>query len=160
MRGGCTYRIHQDYDRMSPHSTTTLATSVRQIVAGCEGCHRIEAARYGVNTDQPCEGVTMDFVTDLPESTTSGYTDILVVVDRLTNIVIYLLYHKEVDSPELVRMLFEEVIYKHGVPSNIVVNRGSQFMSRSHRWAGRPNSRIRQWSSISGLSLRTSRTTG
>jgi hypothetical protein len=42
----------------SPHSTTTLATSVRHLVAGCEVCHRIEAARHprhGVNTDQPCE---------------------------------------------------------------------------------------------------------
>jgi hypothetical protein len=54
----------------------------------------------------------MDFVTDLPESTASGYTDILVVVDRLTKMAIYLPYHKDVDSPELVRMFFEEVICK------------------------------------------------
>jgi hypothetical protein len=54
----------------------------------------------------------MDFITDLPESTASGYTDILVVVDRLTKMAIYLPYHKDVDSPELVRMFFEEVIYK------------------------------------------------
>jgi hypothetical protein len=92
----------------------TLATSVRQFVAGCEVCHRIEAARhprYGVNTDQPCEGVTMDFITDLPESTASGYTDILVVVDRLIKM-IYLPWRKDVDSLELVRMFFEEVIRK------------------------------------------------
>jgi hypothetical protein len=127
--GGCTYRIHQDYDRKSPHSTTTLATFVRQFVAGCEGCHRIEAARhprYGVNTNQPCKGVTMDFVTELPESTASGYTDILVVVDRLTKMAIYLPYHKDVDSPELVRRFFEQVICKQGVPSNIVTDRVSQ----------------------------------
>jgi len=30
---------------------------------------------------QPWEGVTMDFVTDLPESTASGYTGIRVIVD-------------------------------------------------------------------------------
>jgi hypothetical protein len=115
MRGGCTYRIHQDYGRKSPHSTTTLATSVRQFIAGCEVRHRIKAARHpkhGVNTDQPCEGVTMDFVTDLPESTASGYTDILVVVNRLTKMAIYLPYYKDVDSPELVRMFFKEVICK------------------------------------------------
>jgi hypothetical protein len=95
-------------------------------------CHRIEAARHlrhGVNTDQPCEGVTMDFVTDLPESTASGYTD-MVVVDRLTKMAIYLPWLKDVDSPELARMFFEEVICKHGVPSNIVTDRGSQFTCR------------------------------
>jgi hypothetical protein len=115
-----------------------LPTSVRQYIAGCEVCHRIKAARhprYSVNMpielpSQPWEGVTMDFVTDLPESTASAYTGILVVVDRLTKMAIYLPCRKDVDSPELARMFFEEVICKHGVPSNIVTDQGSQFMSR------------------------------
>jgi hypothetical protein len=54
----------------------------------------------------------MDFVTDLPESTASGYTDILVVVDRLTKMVIYLPSRKDVDSLDLARMFFEEFICK------------------------------------------------
>jgi hypothetical protein len=115
-----------------------LPTSVRQYVAGCEVCHRIKAARHprhGVNmpiepSSQPWEGVTMDFVTDLPESTESAYTGILVVVDQLTKMAIYLPCRKDVDSPELARMFFGEVICKHGVPSNIVTDRGSQFTSR------------------------------
>jgi hypothetical protein len=74
--------------------------------------------------------VTMDFVTDLPESTALAYTVILAVVDQLTKMAIDLPYRKEVDSPELARMFFEEVICKHGVPSNIVTDRGSQFTSR------------------------------
>jgi hypothetical protein len=110
-----------------------LQTSVRQYVAGCEVCHQVKAARYaryGVNMpieppNQPWERVTMDFVTDLPESTASAYTGILVVVDRLTKMAIYLPCRKDVDSPELARMFFEEVICKHGVPSNIVTDRGS-----------------------------------
>jgi hypothetical protein len=76
------------------------------------------------------EGVTMDFVTDLPESTASAYTSILVVVDRLTKMAIYLPCRKDVDSPELARMIFEEVICKHDIPSNIITDRGSQFTSR------------------------------
>jgi hypothetical protein len=115
-----------------------LQTSVRQYVAGCEVCHRVKAARhtrYGVNMpieplSQPWEGVTMDFVTDLPESTALAYTGILVIVDRLTKMAIYLPCRKDVDSQELARMFFEEVICKHGVPSNIVTDRGSQFTSR------------------------------
>jgi hypothetical protein len=102
-----------------------LQTSVRQYVAGCEVCHRVKAAihaKYGVNMpikppNQPWEGVTIDFVTDLPESTASAYTGILVVMDRLTKMAIYLSCRKDVDSPELARMFFEEVI------CNLQVNR-------------------------------------
>jgi hypothetical protein len=83
---------------------------------------------------QPWEGVTMDFVIDLTESTESAYTGILVVVDRLTKMAIYLPCRKDVDSLELARMFFEEVICKHGVPDNIVTDRGSQFTSRFWNW--------------------------
>jgi hypothetical protein len=101
-----------------------LQTSVRQYVAGCEVCHRIKAARHtrhGVNMpieppNQPWEGVTMDFVTDVPESTASAYTGILVIVDRLTKMAIYLPCRKDVDSPELARMFFEEVIMEARCP--------------------------------------------
>jgi hypothetical protein len=83
-----------------------------------------EARRqYAYRASEPAvEGVTIDFVTDLPESTASTYTGILVVVDRLTKMAIYLPCRKDVDSPELA--------CKHGVPSNIVTDRGSQFISR------------------------------
>jgi hypothetical protein len=107
-----------------------LQTSVRQYVAGCEVCHRVKAtrhAKYGVNMpieppNQPWKGVTMDFVTDLPESMALAYTGTLVIVDRLTKMAIYLPCCKDVDSPELARMFFEEVICKHSVPSNIVTD--------------------------------------
>jgi len=66
--------------------------TVRKYIAWCELCHRIKAPRhahYSTNMplpppSWPWEGVTMNFVTDLPESTASGYTGILVIVDRLT----------------------------------------------------------------------------
>jgi hypothetical protein len=115
-----------------------LDTTVRKYVAGCEVCHRIKAprhARYGANMPlpppyNPWDGITMDFVTDLPESTKSGYTGILVIVDRLTKMAIYLPCRKDIDSPELARMFFEHVICKHGVPNNIVTDCGTQYTSR------------------------------
>jgi hypothetical protein len=72
----------------------------------------------------------MDFVTDLPESTASKYTGILVIVDRLTKMATYLPCRKDIDSPELARMFFEHVICKRGVPDNIVTDRGKEFTSR------------------------------
>jgi hypothetical protein len=79
--------------------------------------------------NQPWEGVTVDFVNNLPESTASAYMAILVIVVRLTKMAIYVLGRKDVDSPELARMFFEAVICKQGVPNNIVTDRGSQFTS-------------------------------
>ena len=72
----------------------------------------------------------MDFVTDLPESTASQYTSILVVVDRLTKMAVYLPCRKDIDSPELARLFFERIICLYGVPEHIITDRGSTFTSR------------------------------
>jgi hypothetical protein len=78
---------------------------VRKHVSGCEVCHRIKAprhARHGINMpleipSRPWEGITMDFITDLEESTASGYSGILIIVDRLTKMVIYLPCRQDID---------------------------------------------------------------
>jgi hypothetical protein len=119
-------------------SCPVIDTRVRKYVSGCEVCHRIKAprhARYGINMpletpSHPWEGVRMDFVTDFPESTASGYTGILVIMDRLTKMAIYLPWRNAIDSPELARLFFEHVICKRGVPDNIVTDRGTHFTSR------------------------------
>jgi len=91
-----------------------LDATIRKFIAGCEVCHRIKAprnARHGVimpllPPSAPWQGITMDFVTDLPESTASGYTGIGVIVDRLTKMAIYLPFRNDIDSPELACMFF------------------------------------------------------
>jgi len=115
-----------------------LDTTVLKYVAGCEVCHRIKAPghpRYAANMPlpppyNPWDAIAMDFVTNLPESTKSGYTGILVIVDRLRKMAIYLPCRKDIDSLELAHMFFEHVICNHGVPNNIVTDRGTQFTSR------------------------------
>ena len=86
--------------------------SAWKYVAGCQVCHCVKAPRqgkYGTSmlielSSQPWEGFTMDFVTDLPESTASGYTGIAVIVDRRTKYAIYLPCRKDIDSPELAKL--------------------------------------------------------
>jgi len=115
-----------------------MDATVRKYVAGCESCHRIEAPRHtlhGLNMSlqppsRPGEGVTMDFVTNHPESTASKYTGILVIVDRTTKMATYLPCRKDIDSPELARMFFEQVMCRHGVPDNIVTDCGKEFTNR------------------------------
>ena len=82
-----------------------LDTTVRKYVAGCEVGQPIKAprhAQYGANMPlpppyHPWDGDTMEFITDLPESTKSGYTGILVIVDRLTKMAIYLPCRQDID---------------------------------------------------------------
>jgi len=119
-----------------------MDSHVRRCVSGCEVCHRIKAprhARYGINMplktpSRPWEGVRMDFVTDLPESTASGYSGILVIVVRLTKMAIDLPCWKDIDSPELDRLFFEHVFCKRDIPDNIVTDRGTHFTSRFWSW--------------------------
>jgi len=67
----------------------SMDATIQKYVAGCDVCHRIMAprhARHGINMllpppFRPWEGVTMDFVTDLPESTASQFTGIFEVVE-------------------------------------------------------------------------------
>jgi hypothetical protein len=97
-----------------------MTSEIWKYVAGCELCNRIKAphhARYGFNMplsppSRSWEELTMDFVTDLPESTASIYTGILVIINRLTQMEIYLPCRKDINSPELGRMFFEQVICK------------------------------------------------
>jgi hypothetical protein len=115
-----------------------LDAAIRKFIAGCEICHRIKVprhARHGVNMPlppplHPWEGGTMDFVTDLPDSTISGFTGIAGIVDRLTKMANYLPCRQDIDSPELACMVFENVICKHGVPDDTITDCGMQFTSR------------------------------
>jgi len=115
-----------------------MDSRVRKYVSSWEVCHQMKAprqARHGINMpletpSQTWEGVRMDFVTHLPESTASGYTGIVVIMDRLTEMAIYLPCRKDIDSPELARLSFEHVICKRGIPDNIVTDYGTQFTSQ------------------------------
>jgi hypothetical protein len=79
---------------------------------------------------RPREGITMDFVTDWPETTASAYMGILVNVNRLTKIVIYLACEKEHDLPQLARVVFEHIICHHGIPDSIITNCSIQLTSQ------------------------------
>jgi hypothetical protein len=110
----------------------------RKYIAGYQLRHQIKAPRHahhGTNMpltplSRPWAGVTIVLVTDLPESTASGYTGLLVIIDQLTKMTIYLPCRKDIDSPELAPMLFEHVICKQGVADNIVTHHGQEFTSR------------------------------
>ncbi len=75
----------------------------------------------------------MYFVTSLPLSADwngDNYDSILVIVDRLTKIVHYLLVKITIDVPGLAEVIIDVVVRHHGVPESIVMDRGSLFTSK------------------------------
>ena len=85
--------------------------------------------------EQPWNSISMDFIEKLPQS--SGYTAILVVVDRLTKQVIFIPTHDTITSAELAKLFVLHFFTKHCVPSHVTSNRGSEFVSHFFRSLGK-----------------------
>lgn len=77
--------------------------------------------------DRPWSSVSMDFIMPLPES--NGFDAILVVVDRLTKMAHFIPTNATIDVEGLARVFLDNVIRLHGVPVDIVSDRGSVFVS-------------------------------
>ena len=66
-------------------------------------------------------------------SASSGHTKILVVVDCLSKQCIFIPADDTITSLELAKLFLLYVFSKHGVPSHITSNRGSEFVSHFFR---------------------------
>ena len=77
----------------------------------------------------------MDFIEQLPKS--ARYTAILVVVDRLMKQAIFIPTHNTITSANLTKLFVLHVFSKHGVPSHVTSNRGSEFVSHFFRSLGK-----------------------
>ena len=70
----------------------------------------------------------MDFVTDLPS--VQGCDAVLVVVDRFTKMAHFIPCSKAITSEATADLVMKEVFQLHGLPDNIVSDRGPQFIAR------------------------------
>jgi len=80
---------------------------------------------------QPWKSILMDFIEQLPLS--EGYTDILVVVDKLTKQAIFTPTIWTIDARGLAELFIRNVFAKHGVPAHVTLDRGSEFVLRFFR---------------------------
>jgi transposase InsO family protein len=71
----------------------------------------------------------MDFIVGLPR-TQLGYDSIWVTVDRLTKVADSIPIKTIYSGPQLVELYMLRIVCLHGVPKNIVSNRGTQFTSK------------------------------
>jgi transposase InsO family protein len=75
------------------------------------------------------EEIAIDFIVGLPR-TQSGYDSIWVIVDRLAKVAHFIPVKTTYSGPQLAELYVSRIVCLHGVPKNIVSDRGTQFTSK------------------------------
>lgn len=109
---------------------------VAAYIRSCDLCQRTKPSThqpYGLLQplpipDNPWESVSLDFITDLPES--DHHNAILVVVDRLTKMAHFLPTRMDQLTAPATATLFLKVVALHGIPKQLVSDRDPRFTSR------------------------------
>ena len=112
---------------------------VKEFVISCDICSRFKTLRHcPYEFLQPLpvprrlwSSVSMDFITDLPPS--NSFDSIFVVVDRFTKMAHFVPCKKTSSSEYRARLFLDNVYRYHGLPDDIVSNRGTQFVSKFWR---------------------------
>lgn len=73
----------------------------------------------------------MDFITDL--SSSNSYDSIFVVVDRFTKMAHFVPCTKSISGEETAKLFMDNIYRYHGLPKDIISDRGTQFVSRFWR---------------------------
>ena len=115
-----------------------LRRFVRTYVTSCSTCQQTKVPRHKPDgllqplptPTIPWSYISMDFITDLPES--EGCTVIMVVVDLLTKMSHFIGFPKMPTSKNMADVFLRRIVKFHGFPEVIVSDRGSQFVS--HFW--------------------------
>jgi len=112
-----------------------MEDDVKNFVKSCETCMRNKKSRhrkFGLLQpldvpERPWKSIEIDFLCGLPPS--KGNTVIMVVVDRFSKM-IHLIPFKDIPNSVQTAKAFINNIYKlHGLPYDIITDRGSQFTS-------------------------------
>jgi len=117
-----------------------LDSDVKQFVASCDFCQKNKtSSAKPAGLLQPLaipefrwQSVSVDFITQLPE-TAAGHTAIVVFVDRLSKMVHFAPCWNTLGAQEFAQIFVREIFAKHGIPQEIISDRGTQFTSRFFR---------------------------
>ena len=117
------------------YSWPSLRADVQQFCKSCVTCMQSKPQchkPYGSLKqlpipERPWNSISMDFIEKLPSS--SRFDTILVIVDWLTKQAIFIPAHDTITSVDLACLFVLHVFSKHGVPSHVTSDRGSEFVS-------------------------------
>jgi len=76
--------------------------------------------------NRPWEIISIDLITQLPES--NGYNTICVIVDKLTKRSHFI--NNQFSSKNMVQLLYDKVYPLHGLPLQIISDRGVQYLAK------------------------------
>ena len=116
-----------------------VVASVKEYVAACPVCARHKSSHRPSAgllhplpvPSRPWSDISLDFVTGLPLS--EGNTTILTIVDRFSKMVHFVPLPKLPSATELAEVMLSNVFRLHGLPKDVVSDRGPQFISRFWR---------------------------
>ena len=116
-----------------------MKKDVVNFIKGCHICTRNKSVKhlpYGLLQPLPIPearwtSVSMDFITDLPVS--QKFDSIFVVKDRLTKNAHFIPCRKNITAEQTADLFVKEVFRLHGVPKDLVSDRGPQFKSKFFR---------------------------
>ncbi|XP_073719444.1 uncharacterized protein [Misgurnus anguillicaudatus] len=114
----------------------SMGPDVRQFVLACQVCARNKASHQAPIgllkplpiPSRPWSHIAIDFVTNLPSS--KGNTVVLTIVDRFSKAVHFVPLPKLPTAKETAQVMIEHVFRLHGLPTDVVSDRGPQFISR------------------------------
>ena len=112
-----------------------ISRYIASYIQGCDKCNRTKtfpAKPVGKLTPTQIpkdiwQIITVDLITSLPES--HGYDSILVVVDRLSKMIHICPTTTRLSSEGLARLFRDHVWKHHGLPEQVISDRGPQFVS-------------------------------
>jgi len=112
-----------------------MRDTIKRYVKNCDICQRTKAVRhapYGLmkpnqTPDRPWKSISIDFITDLPNSEANDA--ILIIVDRLTKMAHFIPCTKEINPRRFSELFMREIFRLHGLPKDIITDRGSIFTS-------------------------------
>jgi len=114
---------------------TSLKRDVDCIVSQCRTSQLAKTKRHNIGLYTPFpiphalwKDISIDFVLGLPR-TSCGLDSILVVVDRSSKMARFITYSKTDDASLIGKLVFQEVVRLHGLPTSIVSGRDVKFIS-------------------------------
>jgi len=113
-----------------------MTTFVKKYVTGCDMCQHMKnhpQQPFGPLMpnkvpNRPWEIISMDLITQLPES--NSYNAICVIVDRLTKRAHFIPINNRFSSKDMVQLLYDKVYPLHGLPLQIISDRGVQYSAK------------------------------
>ena len=117
----------------------TLNEDTRDFVNACPVCNQNKAPRRAPAghlqplpvPHRPWSHICLDFVTGLPLS--RGHTTILTIMDRFSKMAHFVPLPKLPSAKETAELVLQHVFRIHGLPSDVVSDRGPQFTSKFWR---------------------------